>query len=89
VTYSYSYLAYRAARGHIKTGIAGVHLTIDTPLAFPYVEPYNLIMTSTIREQILTRGYSFVESLNANRDSVSVAVEIGKVMTPWEGGVVQ
>jgi L-asparagine oxygenase len=43
----------------------------------------------SIKEEILARGYSFVEALDPARDSISIAVEVGKVMTPWEGRLVQ
>lgn len=46
-------------------------------------------MIALIKEQILARGYTFFEALDPERDSVSIAVEIGKAMTPWEGRLVQ
>jgi L-asparagine oxygenase len=46
-------------------------------------------MAPTIREEALTRGYCFINALDPERDSASVAAEIGKTMTPWEGRPVQ
>lgn len=46
-------------------------------------------MSLSIKEEIPTRGYCFIEALDPDRDSGSIAVEIGTVMTPWEGRLVQ
>jgi L-asparagine oxygenase len=46
-------------------------------------------MAQSVKEEIPARGYCFIEALDPSRDSLSIAVEIGKVMTPWEGGLVQ
>lgn len=46
-------------------------------------------MARLITEGISAQGYCFIEALDPNRDLVSVAVEIGKTMTPWAGRLVQ
>lgn len=46
-------------------------------------------MGALMKEKTLAHGYTFVEALDPGRDSISVALEIGKVMTPWEGRLVQ
>lgn len=46
-------------------------------------------MSNSIKEDILAHGYTFVEALNPSKSSAKIALEIGKVITPWEGRLVQ
>ena len=55
-------------------------------LATPLSTSIFLAMGALMKEKTLAHGYTFVEALDPGRDSISVALEIGKVMTPWEEG---
>lgn len=46
-------------------------------------------MASTIKHQVATSGYVFIEEFRPDSDSVAVAKALGEPLTPWEGGLVQ
>lgn len=46
-------------------------------------------MSTSIKEDLLASGYCLIKAFRAEHDSISVAAEFGKTMTPWEGRLVQ
>ena len=46
-------------------------------------------MARQLKEEISAQGYCFIETLNPDSDSISIAVEFGRTMTPWTGRLVQ
>jgi len=46
-------------------------------------------MATLLKEEVSAHGYCFIEELSPNSDSISIAVEFGKTMSPWAGRLVQ
>jgi len=46
-------------------------------------------MTVSLRGEVVSQGYGFLEAARPLMDSVSFAGELGKTLTPWSGGLVQ
>lgn len=46
-------------------------------------------MASSIREEIASRGYAFIQAHGLAMNTIAVAAALGQPLTPWKGGLVQ
>ncbi len=46
-------------------------------------------MSPKVKQEILARGYCFIEAFRPYDDSITIAAEFGRAITPWDGRFVQ